>query len=128
MISIVKKFISGTVEAIKYSPLSAGLGVCCGYVYAKVAQLPIEQVAKVGAIYVVAHSTMMHLANALIENHYVKAFVVTGISGSSAAFGIRELKKRGLLSDKAMAFFLGVHAISYLSLISTIAYNRTAKK
>lgn len=127
MVSIVRKFATGLTNAVIYSPLSAAFGACCGVVYAKLAQLPIEQAAKAGAIYVVAHSTLMHLTNAMIGHRKVKAFVITVISAVSGAFGVNELKKRGLLNDKTMALFVSVHALSYLSLMAAVAYNRTNK-
>jgi hypothetical protein len=120
MTSIPARLIGGTVNAVLTTPFSAAFGALSGYVYAKLADLPANEVAKAWAIWSAARSALITFSTALVEGGTAKAFLTTVITGISTAVGINELQKRELIGHKMVVFLIVVQVFSTLGFLSDL--------
>lgn len=88
------------------SPYSIVLGALCGYVYAKLEDLPAGVVVRAWIVWNVAEQAMMHLASVFAQQRSNQAIIKSIISCLSTAVGIQIFGKMGLMNYKVVIFFI----------------------
>lgn len=107
----------GVLGSMLSAPFFAGGGALAGYIYAKLADLPVNAAVKAYAIWPVAEAALITIASTFTENPKHQAFIRTAIVMMSTVFGIRELKKRSLIGDKMTACLIIVRTIGILLIL-----------
>lgn len=118
MASFGARVVTGIVGSVMASPFVAVAGALGGFIYAKFADLPANQVAKAWAAWSVAESALLNLSATLTENKRAKAFIRAIVMTITTTIGIKELQKRELIGPKMIIFLIAIRSLGILGIIA----------
>jgi hypothetical protein len=95
------------------STVISGLaGALTGFVYAKLANLPVAQAAKAYTILAAADGALNDFITSSISDLTERRIVRTIVGSIVTAVGIYELRRRGLMGNKMTAFIVAMKVLS----------------
>lgn len=92
-------------------------GALCGYIYAKLADLPCDQVAKAWAVWNAAETALVIIAVTFTENHRTQKVITATILGITTTIGIQVLQKRNLIEKYMVISLIAIRAIRILCIL-----------
>jgi hypothetical protein len=112
MTSIAKRLVNGIYETTCIGSIGAATGALTGFIYAKLANLPADQVAKALAIWCAVEAALQMLANYLAEGDPTAELVIKiSIFSIPAYIGLHELQDRGFIGEKMKIFLIAMRTI-----------------
>jgi uncharacterized membrane protein len=118
MASFGVRLVNGIVGSAIAVPFVATGGALCGFIYAKLADLPAGQVAKAWAIWNAAESALMTMIATFTENKTTQAFIRATVLTISTIIGMNELQKRDLIGPKMTVFLIAIRALGVFGIIA----------
>lgn len=114
MASIGATLKHGTLHTLMLTPSFAMGGAFFGYAYSKLADLPTSQAVKAYTVYAAVSVTLVRFLDYTIENKATRCVAIITASSFSTLVGIKELTRRGLISDNLKYILLAAMVIHNL--------------
>jgi hypothetical protein len=114
MATIGERIKIGIMSTVGSSPFTGCAGAFFGFIYAKLANLPLAASTKAWAIWNVAERTLLILPWMITENRKARSLLSATILIASTTIGIQEMRKRGLMGDKLMHAVITIKALLIL--------------
>lgn len=103
-------------------------GAIVGFVYGKLANLPASQTTKAYGIWYAAEGAISNFASAFTNKPSHQLLIRATVIALSGTFGIQELRKRGLMGDKMMAFSCVMRVMGVAALLTFSALTSAGEK
>jgi hypothetical protein len=119
MATIGERIKTEIISTLYTSPTAGCTGALLGYVYAKLANLPVAANTKAWAIWNVAERALLALPWMITEKPKARTLLSVTILIASTTIGIQEMRKRGLMGDKLMYLVIAFKALRILLILSS---------
>ncbi len=127
--SIITNTFDGVVAGLQSIPPNALPTALGGIVYAKLADLPVKQVAIAYAVWAAAEAALLNfVANVFKDYPRMSMFSQISITIGSTYIGISEIEKRGLIGNKLKIFLIVLQALNVFQKLAVCdAYSKSLK-
>ncbi len=127
--SIITNTFNGVVAGLLSIPPNAFFNALGGAVYAKLADLPVKQVAIAYAVWGAAEAALINfVANVFKDYPRMSMFSQISINIGVTYIGISEVEKRGLIGNKLKIFFIVAQAFNVFQKLAVCdAYSKSLK-